>query len=96
MPVKLLSFDEALKQRLKDKKFKKSYDQARPKVEIGYKIVQLRHKLGLTQKQLADKIHTSQTVVSRLESGSYWQCSLRTLDKIAVATGTKLEVNFKG
>ena len=95
MSGRLLSVKKVLKSKLNDSEFKKHYDHEGPKVQIGYKIALLRHKLGLTQKQLADKIQTTQTVIARLESGSYWQCSLRTLDKIATATGTTLEVHFK-
>ena len=95
MSEKLLKFDDFLQEQLKDKEFKKFFEEEGRKLEIGYKIAQLRDKLGLTQKQLAEKIDTSQTVIARLESGDYWRCSLQTLEKIALATGTHLVVNFK-
>ena len=92
---KLTRFDDDLKEQLKDKEFRKYFDEEGRKLEIGYKIAQLRNKLGLSQSQLAEKIHTSQTVISRLESGDYWQCSLRTLEKIALATDTHLNISFR-
>ena len=95
MPEKLLNFDDFAKRKLKDSEFKKYFEEEGKKLAIGYKIAQLREKLGITQKQLAEKIQTSQTVISRLESGDYWQCSLKTLEKIALATGTHLIVQFK-
>ena len=95
MSKKLLSFREYLNDELKDGKFKKLYEEEGKKSKIGYKIAQLRQKLGLTQKQLAERIETSQTVIARLEGGDYWKCSLQTLEKIALATGTKLTINFK-
>ena len=95
MIKKLPEFKDYLKEELKDKEFKQYFDEEGKKLQVGYKIAQLRHKFGLTQKQLADKIQTSQTVIARLESGEYWQCSLRTLEKIAIATRTKLVVSFK-
>lgn len=95
MSKELLSFDHYLRDQLRDKKFKKHFDEEGKKLRVGYKIAQLRQKLGLTQKQLAEKIDTSQTVIARLEGGDYWQCSLSTLEKIALATGTQLSVNFK-
>ena len=95
MIKKLPEFRDYLNEELKDKEFKKFYEEEGRSLEIGYKIAQLRERLGLTQKQLASKIRTSQTVISRLESGDYWQCSLRTLEKIAMVTGTHLTVNFK-
>ena len=95
MAKKLLDFKDVLKEELKDKEFRKYYEEEGKKLEIGYKIAQLRHRFGLTQKQLAGKIHTTQTVIARLESGNHWTCNLRTLEKIAAATGSKLEINFK-
>ena len=95
MIKKLTRFDDDLKEQLKDKEFRKYFEEEGRKLEIGYKIAKLRNKLGLSQSQLAEKIHTSQTVISRLESGDYWQCSLRTLEKIALATGTHLNISFR-
>ena len=95
MIKKLPTFKDYLNEELKDKEFRKFHEQEGRNLEIGFKIARLRQKLGLTQKQLAEKIKTSQTVISRLESGEYWQCSLRTLEKIALATGTHLDINFK-
>lgn len=95
MMKKLPRFRDYLNEELKDKEFRKFYEEEGRNLEIGYKIARLRQKFGLTQKQLAEKIKTSQTVVSRLESGDYWQCSLRTLEKIAFATGTHLDIRFR-
>ena len=92
---KLLKFREMLQEELKDKEFRKYYEEEGRKLAIGQKIAKLRHKLGLTQEQLAKKIHTTQTVISRLERGDYWACSIRTLGKIATATGTHLKISFK-
>ena len=82
----LLKFRDVLKEDLKDKEFRKYYEEEGRRIEIGLKIAELRHKLGLTQKQLAKKIRTTQTVISRLERGDYWTFSLKTLGKIAAAT----------
>ena len=95
MHTKLPTFKEYIKEELKDKEFKQFYEDEGRKLEIGFKIAKLREKLGFTQKQLAERIKTSQTVISRLESGDYWQCSLRTLERIALATGTHLDISFK-
>jgi len=95
MTKKLLKFQDVLKDELKDREFRKHYEDEGRKLEIGYKVAKLRHKLGMTQGQLAKEIATSQTVISRLESGNYWRCSISTLEKIAAATGTHLTVSFK-
>jgi len=95
MAKKLLDFQDVLKEELKDKEIKKYYEEEGRRLELGYKIAKLRQKLGLTQKDLARKIHTSQTAIARLETGDYLGYSLRTLEKIALATGSHLEVQFR-
>ena len=95
MAKKLLDFQDVLKEELKDKEFKKFYEEESRNLALGYKIAKIRQKRGLTQKELAKEIHTSQATVARLEGGDYLGYSLRTLEKVALATGTHLEVNFR-
>ena len=95
MAKKLLDFQNVLKEELKDKKFKKFYEEEGRRLALGYKIAKLRQKQGLTQKELAKEIHTSQATVARLEGGDYLGHSLRTLEKVALATGTHLEIQFR-
>jgi N12 class adenine-specific DNA methylase len=46
LPVakKLLDFQDVLREELKDKEFKKYYEEEGKRLEIGYKIAKLRHK----------------------------------------------------
>jgi transcriptional regulator with XRE-family HTH domain len=55
-------------------------------------IIDLRRESGLTQKELADKIKTTQSVVSRLEDAEYDGHSLSMLNRIAGALGKQLNV----
>ena len=71
MAKKLLDFQNVLKEELKDKEFKKFYEEEGRRLALGYKIAKLRQKQGLTQKELAKEIHTSQATVARLEGGDY-------------------------
>ena len=91
---KYLTLKEVVSEELKDKEFKRYYEEEGRRLAIGYKIAGLRQRLGLTQKELAKKIHTSQTAVARLEGGDYSGYSLHTLEKIALATGTHLDIKF--
>ncbi|MBA3066197.1 helix-turn-helix transcriptional regulator [bacterium] len=95
MNKKLLTIDEVLRKELKDKDFKKYFAEEGKKLQIGFKIAQIRIKRGLTQKQLAKKIHTSQTAIARIERGEYLGYSLKTLEKVAAGTGTRLDIQFK-
>lgn len=95
MKRRLLTLDNVLAKKLKNKEFKKYYEEELKNLHLGLKIARLREKRGLTQKELAEKVHTSQSAISRVEKGDYFGYSLRTLEKIALATGSKLEVTLK-
>jgi len=53
-----------------------------------------RIKSGLSQKELADKMGTSQSSIVRLESGTSMP-SMTTLNKFAEATNCQLQIQFK-
>ena len=62
--------------------------------DIAVKVYELRKKSGLTQAQLAGKIGTHQSVISRIEDADYEGHSLSLLKRIAEAFGRKLRVAF--
>ena len=90
---KSMSFDYYLKQQLKNKEFKKLYDEEGNKLEIAYKIHQLRKQQGISQLQLAKKIGTTQGNVARLEAGQQ-NFTTETLHKIATAFKRDLRIEF--
>ncbi len=57
-------------------------------------MIEARAAAGLTQQQLAERMHTTQTVIARLESGKV-KPSTRTLEKFAAATGMRLRISFE-
>lgn len=79
---------------LSNKKFKRDFDQEYKNLIISEKIAELRHKAHLTQEQLAKKIHTTKSAISRYESNNYEGFSISLLQKIAVACGADLRVDF--
>ena len=62
--------------------------------EIGQMIYDARTKAGLTQQQLANRLATTQSVISRLESADYEGHSLSMLQRIAEVLGQKLELRL--
>ena len=62
--------------------------------EIGQMIYDARTKAGLTQQQLANRLGTTQSVISRLESANYEGHSLSMLQRIAEVLGQKLELRL--
>ncbi len=71
-----------LEKRLQDPEFKSAYDDLEEEFEIAQEVIKLRIELGLTQKELAEKAHTSQSAISRLESGNYTNVSMAFLRKV--------------
>lgn len=74
--------------------YRKAYDEMRPEFELARILIAARARAGLTQAQLAERMETSQSVVSRLESGQAHP-SIKTLERIARATGTRLRIAFE-
>ncbi len=54
-------------------------------------VIEARLCAGLTQKELADRIGTTQSAIARLERGNALP-KLDTLHKLAVALGVKFEI----
>jgi DNA-binding XRE family transcriptional regulator len=88
------TFRNRLREDLKDPEFKAHYQEERQALKLAMKIAKLREKKGLSQQQMAKLMGTSQQAVSRIESGEYEGFTLKTLEKIAEATGTKVKIEF--
>lgn len=61
---------------------------------IARRVYDLRTEAGLTQKQLAQRINTQQSVISRIEDADYDGHSLALLQRIATALGKNLRIEF--
>jgi len=62
--------------------------------EVAQLIHDVRSKAKLTQKQLAELVGTTQSVIARLEDADYEGHSLSMLQRIAAAVTKHLEVRF--
>ena len=92
--TKIRTFQERLREDLKDPEFRSHFEEERAALALALKISRLRGKRGLTQKELARLMGTSQQAISRIESGDYEGFSLKTLEKVAEATQTRLKIEF--
>ena len=94
--MKLTTYEDYMRRALKSPSFRKALAEPDedPFLEVAYRLIALREKLGLTQAQLADKIGISQQGLARLESMNYKGHTLQSLNKIARACGKKLRINF--
>lgn len=77
-----------------NKKRLRSIEREREKSNIAEQIYNLRTQAGLSQKQLAKMIGTTQSVISRLEDADYNAHSLAMLRKIGAALHQRVHVKF--
>jgi transcriptional regulator with XRE-family HTH domain len=62
--------------------------------ELGQLIYDLRTEAGLSQQALAERMGTTQSVISRLEEGGGARNRIDTLARVARALGRHLVVSF--
>lgn len=71
-----------------------SLEEERVHAKVARQIYDLRIRAGLTQADLAERVSTTQSVISRLESADYDGHSLRMLRRVADALGVSIEVEL--
>lgn len=86
------AFLEHRTKKLQSPAFRKAFEEGLDDLRLAVKIAQLRQKMGLSQTELAAKIKTSPSLISRIENGQNME--LKTLKKIAKALGTELAIDF--
>lgn len=79
---------------MKNPEYVEAYDALENEFALAAAMIEARGKAGLTQEQVAQRMHTTQTVVARLESGRS-KPSTRTLERFAEATGARLKISFE-
>lgn len=90
---KALDFQKYLSRRLKDRQFKKYYEEYGKQLEIAYQILQLRKQKGISQAELARKLGTRQSNIARMETGQQ-NFTTDTLQKIASIFKRELKIQF--
>jgi len=93
--MKVYDYNEMLKKELGNPEFRKEYEALAEEFEVAKQVIGLRIKKGLTQKELAEKVHTSQSCIARLESGTYRNVSLSFLRRVGTALGATPHVTFR-
>ncbi len=86
-------FEKLKKRLMKNPAFRKEYEATRVEFEIARAVIRARIERGLTQKQLAEKLKTRQSVISRLE-GMNTTPSITFLKRLAAALNVSLQVKF--
>jgi DNA-binding XRE family transcriptional regulator len=69
-------------------------EEARASAAIARQVYALRSRAGLTQKELAERVGTTPSVISRLEDDDYEGHSVSMLRRIAAALNKRVEIRF--
>jgi len=78
---------------MKKPSYRKAYAALENEFVLASEVIGVRNRAGLTQEALARKMGTTQPVVARLEAGR-GRPSMRTLERLAKATGSRLIITF--
>ncbi|SFV64904.1 DNA-binding protein, putative [hydrothermal vent metagenome] len=82
--------DKFLNKQLEDKEFKKEWDRLELRYMIIEQLIKIRNVYNLSQSQLAEKLGTTQSVISRIENGTV-NIGIDFIDKLARAFDKKVE-----
>ncbi|MGQ0763945.1 MAG: helix-turn-helix domain-containing protein [Acidobacteriota bacterium] len=93
--MKKTNFDRYLDEQMKDSEFAARYEGAGEAWDVAMQLTALRQEAGLSQKELARRLKTSQQHISRLESPGYEGHSLANLRKVAGVLRARVRVTFE-
>lgn len=81
-------------QLMKDEDFKVEYEKLRPRYEVISQIIETRNAQHVTQEELALRVGTQKSNISRFESGAY-NPSLDFLVKVAKSLGKEVHIEIR-
>jgi transcriptional regulator with XRE-family HTH domain len=90
--MKKTNFNDYLTAQMRDPTFAARFEQAGDAWEVALQLTALREQAGLSQKELARKLKTSQQQISRLESPAYEGHSLSMLRRVAKVLHARVRV----
>lgn len=78
----------------RDSEFVEGFDEGYEAFKIGAMLKQARVESGMTQEEVAEKLHTKKSAISRIENHAE-DIRLSTLEKFAAVLGRKIEVAIR-
>jgi DNA-binding XRE family transcriptional regulator len=86
-------FEEVHNRLMKDAEFKAEYEKLKPRYDLIAQIIDARGQLNITQEELASRVGTQKSNISRFESGSY-NPSLDFITKVAHSLGKEIHISL--
>lgn len=94
MKAERKTWKQLREERLANPEAASAYAESSRAYRLGRDIKALREARGLSQRQLGERIGTTQSAVARLEAGGS-PPSLSTLERVAEALGVEIDVQFR-
>lgn len=91
--MKKYTFEQHLKESLKDPKFRKAWEQSEAEYQVSRALIAARLSKNISQRELAKKANTTQAVISRMENMSA-NPSIGLIQKVATALNLKLKIQL--
>ena len=79
------------KRKSTDKKFAENFDEGYQAFKVGALLKQVREESGLTQEEVARRLHTKKSAISRIENHAE-NIKLSTIEKFASVFGKKVNI----
>lgn len=89
-----VKFQEIEKKLMADDEFKVEFERLKPRYELIAQIIDARNHQNITQEELASRIGTQKSNISRFESGTY-NPSLDFITKVARGLGKEIHITIE-
>lgn len=89
------NFNAYLEEQMKDPEFTVRFKKAGDDWDVAVQLSALRKEFGLSQKELANLVGTSQQQISRIESPSYEGHSLSMLRRVSEVLGATIQIKIQ-
>lgn len=87
-------FEDIHSRLMKDEEFRVEYEKLKPRYELIAQIIDARSQQNITQEELAQRVGTQKSNISRFESGSY-NPSLDFVTKVARSLGKEVHISLR-
>jgi len=92
--IKMDDLQQHIQESLKDSEFSSAWVENEFTYEVSRQLIALRLKRGMTQKDVAQKAGTTQSVIARIENGEQ-NISIKTLSKLAAALKADIKIELQ-
>ena len=93
-PIGSSTADASRRRRRRNPEYREAQERLTPYEGIARFVIMRRAALGLTQEQLSERMGTSHSAISRIESGQH-RASVATLERLARALEVRFVMGFE-